>query len=251
MMPNRFKGKNAVVAGGTHGMGLAMAKHLISGGAKVIVTGRKEANVEAAQQELGMNAYALACDVTRMEDIKRLRSTVQEKLGTVDAVFVNVGVAEFESFEQVTENSYDRQFQTNTKGAYFTIQQLAPLMNEGGAFVLTTVTPATATPGMSVYMGSKAALRSFAQGFAAELLPRNIRVNAIAPGFISTPTMGVTQATDEERAALVEAGDMATPMKRHGTVDEIAAAAMYLAFDATFTTGSELPVDGGLSQVDA
>lgn len=176
---------------------------------------------------------------------------VEEKLGQVDFVFVNAGVAELEPFEQVPEESYDRIFNVNTKGAFFTARRLAPLVREGGSFVFTTVTDGTRTPGMSVYSGSKAALRSFAKVLAAELLPRGIRVNTVGPGFIDTPTMGVAGLSAEERAALMKLGDEVTPMKRHGTVDEVARAALFLAFDATFTTGAELPVDGGIAQIDA
>jgi NAD(P)-dependent dehydrogenase (short-subunit alcohol dehydrogenase family) len=134
---------------------------------------------------------------------------------------------------------------------FFTMQRLAPLMRNGGAMVLTTVTPATGTPTMGVYFGTKGALRGFVKVLAAELLSRKIRVNAVAPGFIDTPTLGIAGASAEERAQLRAIGDVVTPMQRHGTADEVARAALFLAFDATFTTGAELPVDGGLSQVDA
>ncbi|MDR6227309.1 SDR family oxidoreductase [Desmospora profundinema] len=248
---NIYAGKKAVVTGGTHGMGLAIVESLIDGGAEVLLTGKNEKNIASVRSKLGTKAHVVQSDASNMEDIQKLGKYVEDKLGKIDAVFINVGIAELEPFDQVTEASYDRQFNTNTKGAFFTVQRLAPLVQDGGSFVFTTVTPATATPTMSVYCGTKAALRSFAQGFAAELLPRNIRVNAVAPGFITTPTMGVAGATQEERAALVMAGDEATPMKRHGTADEVARAALFLAFDATFSTGVELPVDGGISQIDA
>ena len=137
-------------------------------------------------------------------------------------------------------------------GAYFTAQRLAPLVKEGGSFVFTTsIAHVTGVPGMSVYAGSKAALRSFAQGLAAELLPRNIRVNAVSPGFIKTPTMGVDGASPEQLAAFEKEGTDTTPMGRIGRPEEVARAVLFLAFDATFTTGAELPVDGGLTQVVA
>jgi NAD(P)-dependent dehydrogenase (short-subunit alcohol dehydrogenase family) len=169
----------------------------------------------------------------------------------VDAVFLFAAVAEFSPFGLVSEESFDRQFGINTRGAFFALQGLAPLVRDGGSITTVTVTPATATPSMGVYMATKAAVRAFSQVLAAELLPRNIRVNCLAPGFIDTPTLGVAGLSPEERAALAAAGDEATPMKRHGRVAEVAAAALFLAFDATFTTGIELPVDGGLSTVDA
>jgi NAD(P)-dependent dehydrogenase (short-subunit alcohol dehydrogenase family) len=163
-------------------------------------------------------------------------------------VLVNAGYSKLEPFDRVTEASYDRQFAVNAKGAFFTVQRLGPLVRDGGAFVFTTsVANKTGNPGMSVYSGAKAALWSFAQTFAAELLPRGIRVNAVSPGFIKTPTMGV-DASDEERATFEQAGNALTPMGRNGSPEEVARAALFLAFDATFTTGVELPVDGGIAQ---
>ena len=167
------------------------------------------------------------------------------------ALFIFAALAEFSPLAQVTEESFDRQFAVNTKGAFFAMQRIAPLIRDGGSITAVTVTPGTATPSMSVYMATKAAVRAFSQVLAAELLGRNVRVNCLAPGFIDTPTLGVAGLTTEERRALAEIGDLATPMKRHGTVDEIAAAALFLGFDATFTTGIELPVDGGISTVDS
>lgn len=248
---NRYAGKQAVVVGGTTGMGLAMVRLLLDGGAEVLLSGRNEQNLEAAQREFGPRAHVVRSDATSMADIDALVALVGEKLGRADAVFINVGIAELAPFDQVTEASYDRQFAVNTKGAFFTVQRLAPRVRDGGAFVFTTVTDGTGTPTMSVYSGTKAALRSFAKVFAAELLPRGIRVNTVAPGFIDTPTMGIAGASAEERAELMKMGDAITPMKRHGTPAEVARAALFLAFDATFTTGAELPVDGGIAQVPA
>lgn len=169
-------------------------------------------------------------------------------LGRIDAVFINHGIAELELLEEVTEASYDRHFAINTKGSFFTVQRLAPLVNDEGAFVFTTVANDLVFPGMSVYSGSKEALRAFAHVWAAEFLPRRIRVNSVAPGFIKTPTMGVAGLSDEERAAFEKQGDEMTPLRRNGTVAEVASAALFLAFGATFTTNVELAVDGGFAQ---
>jgi NAD(P)-dependent dehydrogenase (short-subunit alcohol dehydrogenase family) len=245
-----FSGKTAVVIGGTHGMGLATAKALVDGGAMVLLTGRNRINVERAQAEFEKNALTVCSDVSCLSDINTLVETATEHLGRVDALFVFAAVAEFEPFSQVSEASFDRQFDINAKGAYFAVQGFSPILKDGGSITLATVTPATASPGMSVYMGTKAAVRAFAQVFAAELLDRRIRVNALAPGFIDTPTLGLASLTPAERKEFHDIGDQVTPMKRHGTVAEIASAALFLAFDATFTTGIELPVDGGISTVD-
>ena len=181
----------------------------------------------------------------------RWARSIEEKLARVDFVFINAGISEPEPIDQVTEASYDRQFDVNAKGAFFTAQRLSPLVRDGGSIVFTTVTNGQAYPNLSVYSGSKAALRAFAQVLAAELVSRGIRVNTVAPGFIDTPTLGVAGLSEEKRAALKKLGDEITPMRRHGSADEVARAVLFLAFDATFTTGVELTVDGGLAQIGA
>ncbi len=245
----RYQGKNAVIIGGTHGMGLATANLLLEGGAKVLITGRNPANIETARKTLGGQAHAVQSDASDMNDIALLGAIVGQRLGQIDFLHVNVGVAELEPFEKVTEASYDRQFSTNTKGAFFTVQRLSPIIREGGSIVMTSsVADEGAEPGMSVYSATKAALVSFASGFAVEMLPRGIRVNVVSPGFIDTPTKGVAGLSTDDREAFKEIGNQVTPMKRNGTAEEVARAVLFLAFEATFTTGSKLAVDGGLGQ---
>lgn len=245
----RFKGKNAVIIGGTHGMGLATAELLADGGARVLVTGRNPSNIDSARQTLGSQVQVIQSDASDMNDVALLGEIVGERLGQIDFLHINVGVAELEPFENVTEESYDRQFAVNTKGAFFTVQRLSSAIRDGGSIVMTSsVADEGAEPGMSVYSATKAALVSFASGFAAELLPRGIRVNVVSPGFIDTPTKGVKGFSDGERKAFKEIGDQVTPMKRNGTAEEVARAVLFLAFEATFTTGAKLAVDGGLGQ---
>jgi NAD(P)-dependent dehydrogenase (short-subunit alcohol dehydrogenase family) len=246
---SRFSGKKAVVTGGTHGMGLATARALLDGGAEVLLTGRNERNVEAARRELGDGALVVRSDVASMADVHALGALVKERLGAIDFLHVNAGVSELGPFSEVTEETYDRVFAVNTKGAFFSAQRLAPFIRPGGSIVFTTVTDAPASGNLSVYAGSKAAVRAFAQVLAAEMLSRGVRVNTVGPGFINTPTLGVAMLSPEERAQMQVLGDQVTPMKRHGTVEEIARAVLFLGFDATFTTGVELTVDGGLKHV--
>jgi NAD(P)-dependent dehydrogenase (short-subunit alcohol dehydrogenase family) len=248
---DKYAGKTAVISGGTHGMGLATAKALLDGGGRVVVTGRNERNVEAAAAELGERATVVRSDTTDLADIEALGKLVEQQFGQTDLVFINAGIAELGPIGQIDEAGYDRIFDVNAKGAFFTAQRLAPLVTDGGAMVFTTVTDGAAPPGMSVFLAAKAALRSFAKGFAAELVTRGVRVNTVGPGYTDTPTMGVAGLTAEQRAEFMVIGDAITPMKRHATVDEIAKAVLFLAFDATYSTGIELPVDGGLAQVNA
>ncbi|NBE49920.1 SDR family oxidoreductase [Streptomyces boluensis] len=246
---SKFAGKKAVVTGGTHGMGLAIVKALLDGGAEVLYTGRNEKKIEEARTELKSDkAHVVRSDAASMADIRGLADTAQEKLGRVDYLFVNHGIAEVQTLEETTEESWDRHFAINTKGAFFTVQSLSPLLNDNGAIVFTTVANDLIFPGLSAYSGSKEAVRAISHVLAAELLPRKIRVNSVAPGYIKTPTMGVAGMTEEERRDFEKQGADTSPLKRMGTVEEVAAAALFLAADATFTTNVEFPVDGGFAQ---
>ncbi|WP_434417745.1 SDR family oxidoreductase [Nannocystis pusilla] len=241
-----YTGKQAVIVGGTHGIGLATARLLLAGGAEALVTGR-EASAATARRELGDRV--VASDIADLEAVGALVEQVRARLGAIDLLFINAGVAELEPFDRVTAASYDRTFAVNTRGAFFTAQRLAPLVREGGAIVFTTSIASTSgTAGMAVYSASKAAIGAFARVMAAELLARGVRVNTVSPGFIRTPTMGTASSTPEERAAFEREGDAITPMGRIGTPEEVARAVLFLAFAATFTTGTELYVDGGLGQ---
>lgn len=245
----KYRGKKAVVIGGTHGMGRAVVEALIVEGAEVLLTGRNPRTVEAARRELGTKAEVVASDISSLKDIAELALRVADGIGHIDFLFVNAGYSKLEPVGDVTEESYDRTFGINTKGAFFTVQRLLPLLRDGGSVVFTTsVANESGAPGMSTYAGAKAAVSAFARVLASELLVRRIRVNTVSPGFIDTPTMGVVEATPEEQAEFRRIGDAVTPMGRHGTVEEVARAVLYLGFEATFTTGIELVVDGGLNQ---
>ncbi|RSM82497.1 KR domain-containing protein [Kibdelosporangium aridum] len=232
----------AVVIGGTHGMGHAVVEALLKRGVEVLLTGR---NVDAVRT----SAHVVRSDVTGMADIEALGRIVEGKLGRIDFLFVNAGIARLEPFMQVSEASYDESFAVNTKGPFFVTQRLAPLIQDGGSIVFTTsVADEGGADEMTVYSGSKGAIRAMAKGIAGALLPRGIRVNVISPGFIDTPTMGITGLSEEDRKGFMALGDEVTPMKRHGTVEEVATAVLFLAFDATFTTGARLTIDGGIGQ---
>ncbi|MDA3646094.1 SDR family oxidoreductase [Saccharopolyspora indica] len=241
--------KKAVVTGGTHGMGLAIVRELLARGAEVVLTGRNERNIEEARTALkGEAAHVVRSDAGSMADIAALGDFVGETLGSVDHLFINHGMAQFTELAEVTEEEWDRHFAVNTKGSFFTVQRLAPLLNEGGSVVFTTVANDVVFPGLSAYSASKEAMRAFAHVLAVELLPKKIRVNSVAPGFIKTPTMGVADLSEEQRREFERQGDESTPLRRIGTVEEVAKAALFLAEDATFSTNVELAVDGGFAQ---
>ncbi|UCM87580.1 SDR family oxidoreductase [Streptomyces marincola] len=246
---SKLAGKKAVVTGGTHGMGLGIVQALVAGGAEVVFTGRNEKKIEEARSAVDSKlAHVVRSDAASMADIDALGTLVEEKLGRVDYLFVNHGLAEIAPVQEMTEEMWDRAFAINTKGAFFTVKRLDPLLNDEGAIVFTTVSNDTIFPGLTAYSGSKEAVTAIAQVLAAEYLPRRIRVNTLAPGYIDTPSMGVPGMSAEEREAFMKQGDETTPFKRHGTIEEIATAALFLAVDATYTTGVELAVDGGFAQ---
>jgi NAD(P)-dependent dehydrogenase (short-subunit alcohol dehydrogenase family) len=246
----RYAGKTVVVTGGTSGVGLATVKLLLDRGARVLATGRSAKAVDTACTELGNRALVIESDPSSMVDIDALGGKVKKALGEVDLLFVNAAVARFASFESVTEEVYDEVQEINVKGAFFTVQRLAPLMRSGGAVVLnTSAAGELGVASATVYAASKAALRSLTRTLATELLPRGIRVNAVGPGTITTPAYDLLGLAQEAREGLEAQTRESNPMKRFGRADEVASAVLFLGFEATYTTGAELPVDGGLSQL--
>ena len=246
----RYEAKRAVIIGGTSGMGLATAKMLLEGGARVLATGRSPAGLESARKELGEDALVVSSDARSLTDIDALAARVKDEFETFDLLFVNAGFGQFAPLENTTEALYDEMFNLNAKGAFFAVQKLAPLINRGGSVVLTTsVANVKGMPGLAAYGAAKAALRSFARVLAAELLPREIRVNAVTPGPIDTPIINKAFPDKDVAAQITSQMRDSTPMKRLGTSEEVAKAVLFLAFDATYTTGAEFPVDGGWSQL--
>jgi len=247
---NRYEGKKVVITGGTSGIGLATAKMAADGGARVLVTGRSQAGLDAAQNELGEGAVVVSSDASSLADIDALASRIKAEFDTFDLLFVNAGVGIFAPLEHTTPEMYDQAFNVNTKGPFFIVQKLAPLITRGGSVVFTTaISNAKGMPMLAAAGATKAALRSFARTFAAELLPQEIRVNAVSPGPIDTPTWDTAFPDKDMAAHIIGQMTEANPMKRLGKPEEVAKAVLFLAFDATFTTGAEITVDGGQSQL--
>ena len=246
----RYQDKKVVIIGGTSGMGLATAKMLLEGGARVLVTGRSQPGLESAQTELGKDAVVVSSDARSLTDLDALATQVKAEFVTFDLLFVNAGFSIRAPLEKITEAVYDEMFNLNAKGPLFAVQKLSPLINRGGSVVLTTsVANVKGMPTNASYGAAKAALRSFARTLAAELIPREIRVNAVTPGPIDTPIIDKVFTGKDEAAQIREKMIGMVPMKRWGKSEEIAKAVLFLAFDATFTTGAEIPVDGGWSQL--
>ncbi len=245
----RFDGKIVLITGGTTGIGEATARLFNSEGATVIVTGSSATSADAARASLP-GVEVLVSDQGDTGAVKALIDHVKAEHGRIDVLFVNAGVAHFSPMEGVDEAFFDKQFNINARGAYFVVKHAAPIVPDGGAIILTASTAASSGgPGMSVYGATKAAVRSFGRTFAAELAPRNVRVNIVSPGPIETPIFGKSGLPQEAIDGFLADAKRRVPLGRIGHSDEVAAAVAYLAGDATFTTGAELMVGGGLVDV--
>jgi NAD(P)-dependent dehydrogenase (short-subunit alcohol dehydrogenase family) len=247
----KLEGKVAVVTGGNSGIGLATAQLFVAEGAYVFITGRRQAELDAAVKLIGKNVTGVQGDVAKLTDLDRLYATVKQQKGHIDIVFANAGGGEFAPLGAITEEHFDKTFNANVKGLLFTVQKALPLMVDGGSIILNaSIVSIKGMAAFSVYSATKAAVRSFARTWTVDLKSRKIRVNTLSPGPIDTPGVaGLAQ--NEEQLKQIKAGlAAAVPLGRMGRSDEIAKAAVFLASDdSSFVTGIELFVDGGMAQV--
>jgi NAD(P)-dependent dehydrogenase (short-subunit alcohol dehydrogenase family) len=250
-----LKGKTAVITGGSTGIGLATAKRLVEEGAYVFISGRREAELEAAVKELGDNVTGVRGDVAKSEDLDRLYAAVADSGRRIDVVFANAAVIDVARIGDITEEHLDYQLDVDFKGVVFTVQKALPLLNDGGSIILNSSnTNAKGSEGIGVYAAIKAALRSFARTWASELRERKIRVNVVSPGATYTPginslaSMLIPGPNAEEQFEDLQRSTV--PMARYGTAEEVANAVVFLASDlSSFTTGADIPVDGGVNQI--
>jgi NAD(P)-dependent dehydrogenase (short-subunit alcohol dehydrogenase family) len=248
---DKLKGKIAVITGGNSGIGLATAKEFAAQGAQVVVSGRDQKTLDEAAKALGPDALVVRADIARLADIDKLFAAVKAKFGRIDVLFVNAGIGKFAPFEAVSEEFYDAILDVNLKGSYFTIQKALPLLADGASIVLnTSINANIGMANTSVYAASKAALLSLARTLSAELVGRNIRVNAISPGPVTTPILGRLGMPPEALEQTLQAIASQIPMKRFGRPEEIAKTALFLASsDSSFLLGTEIVADGGMSQL--
>lgn len=246
-----LEGKVAVITGDSSGIGLATAKLFQEAGARIAISGRNQRALDAAAKQLGADIIAVRSDVSKLSDLDTLFEVVTKKLGRIDVLFANAGIAKFAPVSEVSEDVYDETFDINVKGVFFTVQKAIPFLNDGASLILnTSFVNQAGVPTTSVYAASKAAVRSLARSISAELASRDIRVNVVSPGPISTPIyekLGLAkEAVDAFAANIVSQ----VPLKRFGKPEEVAQTALFLASSASsYVTGVELNVDGGLGQV--
>ena len=247
----KLAGKVAVITGGNSGIGLAIAQEFTQQGADVVIFGRNAQTLDEAVQRIGNGTLGVQGDVTRLADLERLYRETNERFGKIDILVANAGIAKVAPLEHTDEDLFDLISDVNFKGAFFTVQKAVPYLNDGASIILTTSAGnVKGMPEFSVYVATKAAVRSLARSFSAALLPRGIRVNALSPGPIETPIFGRLGLPQEALDGVAAQITDMTPIKRFGQPEEMAKAALFLASsDASYVVGSELVADGGMSQL--
>ncbi|HTZ88924.1 MAG TPA: SDR family oxidoreductase [Alloacidobacterium sp.] len=248
---DRLKGKRALITGGTTGIGLETAREFVKEGARVAVTGKNPATLDAARKELGPDVLVIASDASDAVAQKDVANTIQQAFGQLDILFANAGIVDMRSIEQFDSDAFDRSFAINVKGPYFLIQSLLPVFANPASIVLNgSVNAHIGMPNTTIYSASKAALLSLTRTLSGELVTRGIRVNAISPGPIETPLYSKLGFSGDQLKVVAASIQDQVPVKRFGKPSEIASAVVFLASDeSAFTVGSELLIDGGMSNI--
>jgi NAD(P)-dependent dehydrogenase (short-subunit alcohol dehydrogenase family) len=246
----KLEGKVALVTGGSAGIGFATAKLFADEGAQVFITGRRQAELEAAVKQV-RGAIGFCGDIANLGDLDRLYADVRTRAGRIDVLFANAGGGSLAPLGDVTEEQFDSTFDVNARGTLFTVQKALPLLSRGASIILNASTAAsTGNVGFSVYGATKAAIRSYARSWILDLKDRQIRVNALSPGATETPGLRGIAGSEQQWDEMKKAMAATIPLGRLGTPLEVAKAALFLASDdSSFVNGSELFVDGGQAQV--
>lgn len=249
-MSKKLEGKVALVTGGTSGIGLASAQDFAKQGATVFITGRRQAELDAAVALIGGGVVGIRADIANLADLDHMFAEIKAKAGRLDVLFANAGGGDMMPLSAVTEEHFDRIFSSNVRGTLFTVQKALPLLKDGSSIILTaSTTSVKGTENFSVYSASKAAVRNFARTWLIELKPRNIRVNAISPGPVNTPGLAELVPAEHQASLLAHLATL-VPIGRLGQPSEVAKTVTFLASDdSTFINGAEIFVDGGIAQI--
>nr|WP_318383898.1 SDR family oxidoreductase [uncultured Enterobacter sp.] len=245
-----LEGKIALITGGTSGIGLASAQVLAAQGAQVFITGRRQAELDAAVASIGAAATGIRADASVLSDLDEVYARIAATAGRLDILFANAGGGDMQPLGAITEAHFDTIFGTNVRGVLFTVQKALPLLAHGASVILTgSTTSVKGTENFSVYSASKAAVRNFARSWALDLKSHGVRVNVVSPGPVRTPGLGGL-VPDEHRQGLFDALAAQVPLGRLGEPEEIGKVVAFLASDAaSFINGAELFVDGGMAQI--
>lgn len=245
----QLKNKVAVITGGSKGIGLATAQMFANEGAKVVITGRDVSSLNKAKENISGEILAIPCDTKNISEIEQSFRKINKHYGKIDVLFVNAGISQQAGLNEVTEEIFDRMDNINYKGAYFTVQKSVPYLNDGASIILNaSVAALIGVENHSVYASTKAAVVQLARSFATELAARNIRVNAISPGYIKTPIWG--DFIDDKSDSYKLLCDRVPLGRRFGSAEEIASVVLFLASDAaSYITAQNIVIDGGLSAV--
>ena len=244
-MTKNLDGKVAVITGGSAGIGFGTAKRFAAEGARVYITGRRQAELDKAVADIGPGATAIRADASKLADIDRVYDMVKRQAGHIDILFANAGFYEFGKFGEITEEHFDNTFNTNVRGLLFLVQKALPLLRSGSSVILNgSIASMKGIPSFSVYDATKAAVRSFARGWIVDLKGSGVRINVLSPGHTDTPGLAPL-LTDEQKRGIATT----IPLERLGTADDLARAAVFLASDdSAYVNGIELFVDGGVAQ---
>ena len=244
-MNGKLENKVTVVTGGSTGIGLGAARRFAAEGAQVFITGRRQSELDKAVTTIEGNVTAIQGDTSKLADIDRIYQTVKTRAGRIDVLFVNAGFYEFDKFGEITEEHFDKTYNTNVKGLLFAFQKALPLLARGASVIVTgSIAASMGLPSMSVYASTKAAVRSLVRGWILDTRELGIRINVLSPGHTATPGLD-TLLTSDQQAGLIDN----IPLGRLGTADDLGKVAVFLASDdSAYVTGVELDVDGGVSQ---
>jgi len=244
----KLENKVAVITGGNSGIGLSTAILFAEQGAKVAITGRNQTTLDSAVALIGHDAIGVASDVSDLNNITNSYEKVESTFGKIDVLIVNAGVFLAAPLADFTEEQFDQTSDINFKGVFFSVQRALPFLNDGASIVLTSTALNEKGLGIAAaYSASKAAVRSLARSFSAELLDRKIRVNILSPGPIDTPIFGRGGGSAEEVDGTKGYFASINPSKRLGKPEEIAAGFLFLASDdSSYMLGAELVLDGGV-----
>ncbi|GLV60978.1 oxidoreductase [Dictyobacter sp. S3.2.2.5] len=243
----KLENKTALITGGSSGIGLATARLFVAEGARVAITGRDQARLQAAAQELGSEVVTIVAHTSDVEAMEAAMATVAEKFGNLDIVFANAGISGSTPLGKTTLAVFEEVLKTNLTGVFFTVQAALPYLNDGSSIILNgSVHAVLGAPAYAAYAASKGGVRSMGRVLASELSPRGIRVNVVTPGGTSTPIWSRLAPTPEAVSEVEQRITRGIPLGRFGKPEEVAKAVLFLASDdAANIQAAEIVVDGG------